>query len=249
MRDLSKYIKNYEAMPFEESQILYRRKIVLQILNEFKPKNILEVGCGMDSIANYYQDFENFFIIEPGKQFINKAKSDLSFLSTVKFCNNYLEDDIIFLDKIDCDFIIVSSLLHEVEDKNSFLLKLKKISKPGTVIHFNVPNAKSFHRLLALELGLIKNIYEKSEMQSLMQQKSKVFDLQSLENILIKYDFKILNSGSYFIKPFTHSQMKNLIDSSILPLNILDGLDGMIKYLPKFGSEIYVNVINEIRSL
>ena len=54
--------------------------------------------------------------------------------------------------------------------------------------------------------------------------------------------FEILDTGSYFIKPFTHYQMQKIIDINLLPKKFLEGLYGMISYIPDLGSEIYVNV-------
>ncbi|EHT8405649.1 TPA: hypothetical protein RJ335_000877, partial [Campylobacter jejuni] len=55
-RDIKQYTKNYTSKEhdFEEIMVYYRRKKVLEILNKYNPRNILEIGCGMDSIFNYY---------------------------------------------------------------------------------------------------------------------------------------------------------------------------------------------------
>ena len=139
------------------------------------------------------------------------------------------------------DFIIVSSLLHELENKVEFISKLKEISAKKTVIHFNVPNARSFHRLLALEMSVIDDLFSKSEMQKKMQQDT-IFDIESLITFLKSQKFKILDQGSYFIKPFTHLQMQSIINNEIFPPNLLDGLSKMINHMPNMGSEIYANV-------
>ena len=50
MRDLDDYLIQYNNLPFEDIQILYRRKRVLEILNEINPKHVLEIGCGFSII-------------------------------------------------------------------------------------------------------------------------------------------------------------------------------------------------------
>ena len=53
--------------------------------------------------------------------------------------------------------------------------------------------------------------------------------------------FVILDSGSYFIKPFSSSQMYEMINKGIIDAKVLDGLYGLSQYLPLYGSEIYIN--------
>jgi SAM-dependent methyltransferase len=241
MRDLKNYQAAYNSMPFERYQVTYRRKKIIEILEQYRPKRILEVGCGHDSLFNYYKNFDFFAVIEPSDTFYLKAKSEASSFSNIRVLHGLVEDHSQLLNSLNFDFIIVSSLLHEIDDTKILLDSIKTISLQNTIIHFNVPNAKSFHRYLALEMGLIENLFEKSEMQKTMQQ-AHTFDIENLTNILKDHNFTIIDSGSYFIKPFTHSQMQNIIDLDLLPKNFLDGLYAMTSYMPDFGSEIFVNV-------
>ena len=74
MRDINQYTKDYLNHDFEDTMVYYRRKKVLEILNQYKPKNILEVGCGIQSIFDFYTEYENFTIIEPSIQFCEMIK-------------------------------------------------------------------------------------------------------------------------------------------------------------------------------
>lgn len=51
---------------------------------------------------------------------------------------------------------------------------------------------------------------------------------------------RVLERGSYFVKPFTHAQMEACLENGILSEKLLDGLDRMTKYMPELGAEIYV---------
>ena len=72
-----------------------------------------------------------------------------------------------------------------------------RIARSGCWLHANVPNAKSFHRLWAVEAGLIKSEYEKSAMQIRLQQ-SHTFDLESLQRLVQQAGFAVEESGSLF---------------------------------------------------
>jgi hypothetical protein len=104
----------------------------------------------------------------------------------------------------------------------------------------NVPNAHSLHRLLALEMGLIASPFELSAQQKTLQQHS-TFDLPALARLAKEAGFSVLESDSYFIKPFTHAQMEALRRSGFLTDAMLEGFHGLARHLPGLGSEIYLN--------
>jgi ubiquinone/menaquinone biosynthesis C-methylase UbiE len=241
-RDLKDYQYHYQNQPFEFHQVKQRRKKILEIIKDLKPKHILEVGCGYESIFIHLKNFESGTIIEPGEFFYESAIKSLKDKDKkIQFLNLTLEDSVTVLDSFEFDFIIVSALLHEIMDISSFLQCIKSISTASTIIHFNVPNVKSFHRLLAYESGLIDSVFDKSTFNIQFQQNTN-FDMDLLVKTLESHDFEVIDSGSYFIKPFTHTQMQLLVDNKIINEEILEGFYAMIKYFPEMGSEIYSNV-------
>lgn len=52
---------------------------------------------------------------------------------------------------------------------------------------------------------------------------------------------KVIEEGSMCIKAFSHRKMRELITQEIIDERVLEGLYRIIKYMPQFGSEIYVN--------
>jgi hypothetical protein len=111
----------------------------------------------------------------------------------------------------------------------------------NTEVHINVPNANSVHRLIALEAGIIQDVHDMSDTQKKLQQ-SRTYDMDSLKSEVESAGFVVEDCGSYFIKPFTHLQLQRCIDEEIIDERVLDGLSGLIKYMPDYGAEIYVNV-------
>jgi hypothetical protein len=104
-----------------------------------------------------------------------------------------------------------------------------------------VPNARSFHRLLALELGLIRSVTETSTLGARLQRVSEL-DRASLSTLVEQAGFRILRWSSYALKPFTHAQMEQLVAASWCPPGLIDGLDRMVKYMPELGSEMSIEV-------
>lgn len=243
MRDLQSYSEDYINQPFEGYQVEYRKKWVLEIIKKNNPKSILEIGCGVNPLFNFYTDFELLTILEPTQLFYDRAVEEISkknLGSSVEVFNNYFEDAVASVDSTTYDLIIISALLHEIPDLDSFFKRLKQLVKPGTTVHIDVPNANSFHRLLAVEMGLIKSQKEMSG-NNIQLQQNRVFDIESLEKLVTDHGFEITEKGSYFIKPFTHAQMQQMMDQNIIDTKVLDGLYKMIAHFPGFGSEIYIN--------
>ena len=239
-RDLNRYQEDYAANPFEGAMVEIRRKMVLNFLRSHDLKNILEVGCGGYPLFEDLENFESFVVVDPGLNFCERAraaaalhsKPDRIQIHQVPF------EDFEPSESIDC--IVISSLLHELADPAIMLRHGFKMAPSDCWLHVNVPNARSFHRLLAVESGLIRNVYEKSATQIRMQQ-SHTFDLESLAELVRTSGFEIVESGSYFIKPFTHAQMQQLIETGLLTKNLIEGLMGMERHAPGLGAEIFVN--------
>jgi 2-polyprenyl-3-methyl-5-hydroxy-6-metoxy-1,4-benzoquinol methylase len=216
-----------------------RRKNVLDNIKKYPHDCIAEIGCGEEPLFLYMDDYSKMLVVEPGKHFYENARLKANGNPLIYLYNSFVENCCDLINH-DIDMLIVSSLLHEVADSNALLSSLEKLCSPNTVVHINVPNAMSFHRLLAKEMGLIKTEYEFSNMNIQMQQNT-VFSIDSLCQTVENAGFEILEHGSYFIKPFTHAQMQLLIDSGILTQQMLNGLVGLERHMPGLGSEIYVN--------
>jgi hypothetical protein len=244
LRDLEKYQFEYNAMPFEALQVKYRRKKVIETLAFYNSESVLEIGCGEDSLFNYYLNFKNFVVVEPADNFYRSAQKDSKGDTRVQVLNKTLQSAVMDLKKQSFDMIVLSSLLHEIEDCKEILNAVHEVADEHTLIHINVPNANSFHRLLAIEMGLVNSRFDKSEMQLRMQQ-SHIFDLNTLTLLVESTGFIVKDKGTFFVKPFTHKQMEVIEKTPLFPANLFDGLYGMSKYLPEYGSEIYLNMMKE----
>jgi len=238
-RDYEKYETNYQNWSFEPVMVEYRRKVVIDSLSKYSHNNILEIGCGKEPLFKYFTDYSKMSIIEPCNSFYQHACS-LKNSSNIDIYNDLFENLSDELKDKKFDFIIVSSLLHEVPDYIEFLKKIHSISTTTTTIHINVPNAYSFHRILASEMGLIDSVFKLSPLNIKMQQ-NNVFSLKSLTEELIKQKFNILETSSYFFKPFTNGQMDRMIENGIIDKSVLDGLSKINRYFPDFGAEVFIN--------
>lgn len=239
-RDMEGYSRSYHELPFEATQLEFRRRLVLEQIASHMPASVLEVGCGMLPLFLDLDAALDVTVIEPSAQFAGHARQLAQGRGSVRIVERFVEDVEAPLRDGGHDLIVVSSLLHEVERPERLLSALQRHCHERTVVHVNVPNALSLHRLLAVEMGLIDDPFTLSATQQRMQQHS-TFDLDSLVALVESQGFEVFGKASYFIKPFTHAQMQALCDSGFMTPAMLRGLSGLVRHLPAFGSEIYVN--------
>lgn len=239
VRDLELYEQAYRDHPFEEVQARYRKRLLIDLLERLKPRHVLDVGCGLDTLANHWRGAERFVVVEPTAGFAEKARRDTTGRDDVVVVEATLEDAV---DRLDgpFDLIMLSGLLHELPDTAPVLDATRQLCGPETIVHVSVPNTRSFHRLLAVEMGLIDRADDLSDMQRRLQQ-NRTFTLAELNARLAGHGFASFEEGSYFVKPFTHAQMLQLIDTGLMTPQMLDGLWGMARHMPDLGSEIFVN--------
>lgn len=238
MRDLKKYSLSYDALEFEDEMVRFRRQTVLSRCSSYAPNRVLEVGCGKEPLFLHLAEHMNVTVVEPTFTFYQNAKSLSQDYSNATVLNATLEDADI---EGYFDVIVVGCLLHEIENRRVFLEKIRALCSKNTVVHINVPNALSMHRKLAVSMGLISNPYEISETQKIMQQMHMPFDQNSLVNLLEEHGFKVCERGGYFMKPFTHSQMMQLLDNELLNENMLQGLYKLGIECPDLAAEIWVD--------
>ncbi|WP_297680819.1 methyltransferase domain-containing protein [Helicobacter sp.] len=248
-RDIENYTQKYLAKDFsdfESYMVAFRRNKVLEFLWGQKAQNILEVGCGMESVAKHYKDFKNFVIVEPSNVFVENAQKDFKEDSRIKILSGFIEDNINEIQQVvesagGLHCIVLSSLLHEVTNPKQFLSEILPLLKSDTILHINVPNARSFHLLWAYESGLIPQLGALSATAKSLQQHT-AFTMESLCALVEEVGLEVIESGSYFLKPFNHAKMSLALQNGILDEDLLCGLEKMVQYAPNLGAEIFVNV-------
>lgn len=217
---------------------------MLEQIRKYRHAEILEISCGTRPLFKDFSDFKKLVIVEPSKVFFENAlgllKDHPDLSPKVDFINDYFENAVGKLNVYNFDFVILSNVLQEIEDVSPFLQGLYKTCGGNTIIHIVVPNAKSFHRLLAFEMGIIDSVYQLSDRNILLQQQ-RVFDLKSLSKLLAENGFSIVEAGSSFVKPFTHLQMQEMLGDQIIDERTLDGLYKIVQYMPELGSELFAD--------
>ena len=245
MSELVRRIKNYELSymqdyGFEQIMVHARQRCIVELIKQTKPEVVIEIGCGNDQLFSLLTECDfirKWVIIEPADAFVKHASETFKGDSRVQVVQGFVEN--VEPSEVSlCDLCIVSGMLHEVQKPLDILLAARKLVKSGGMIHANVPNALSMHRQLAVNMGLIPSVYEVSDRNKSLSQ-YHLFDMQSLETLIVQTGLSVEAKGGYLVKPFTHKQMEAL--SGVVGDAVLDGLWLLGKQYPELASEIYIN--------
>lgn len=243
MRDLENYYQNYIDKNFDHILSGFRKRLIIDILKKYHSKNILEIGCGINPLFLDYQDFDHLTIVEPAHGFYSFAQEKLNteyphLKDKVELINATLQGAI--FPSPSFDFILCAGLLGEIPDPIDLLQSIYKITCENTIVHVSAPNQNSFHRILAKESGIINELNQLSPEQ-IKFQRYHVFSEDSLKKMMNEVGFLVIDSETYFIKPFTHAQMMSILEKKIIDEVVLNGLNNMTRYMPGLGAELYVN--------
>lgn len=256
MEDLADYSARYAQQYgsgsgwFERVLVAARREQVLATIRAARPRSVLEIGCGLEPLFAHDGGAEvsRYAIVEPVGDFCTHARALAETDPRVVAGSLTIEVREGFLEAMPTgeptgafDVVVLSSLLHEVPDPEALLRAVRARCTPATLVHVNVPNVRSFHRLLAFEMGLLTDLFEPSEMEKKFQRRSR-YDRAALCAVLESEGFVVERFGTYFIKPFTHGQMEQLFDRAGFDRAMLDGLSRMAKHLPDAGAEMFAEV-------
>lgn len=239
----SRYKKDIDSGGFEKNLVNYRRQHLIDILTNLGSKRIVEIGCGTDPIFCWYENFEKVTIIERSRDFCDIANSylngqDRNNSQNISIINKSFEECQDLGPKV--DFIVLSSILHEVDNPKIFMDHLKSLVKGDEHIYINVPNAKSLHRLIAFQAGIIKDQTEISSRGTFFNT-MRVFTVDDLTDLVVSSGFTVESSGTIGLKPFTHAQMATVFtDLNRESEQLTKALFNSDDIVPGIGSEIWM---------
>jgi 2-polyprenyl-3-methyl-5-hydroxy-6-metoxy-1,4-benzoquinol methylase len=113
------------------------------------------------------------------------------------------------------DTIIINHVLEHLEDPVSIIKKAYEWLNDEGICIVGVPNAKSFHRLAAVKMGLLKSEYDLNE-RDLELGHYRVYDLELLKSHMEQASFKIKLESGIFLKFLSNAQIETFLDDKIL---------------------------------
>jgi SAM-dependent methyltransferase len=130
--------------------------------------------------------------------------------------------------------IIMSHVLEHLANPVDVLKKAINWLSDDGVFLLSVPNARSLHRIAAMEMGILKDIHELNQ-RDIDAGHYRVYDVDLLKSDVKSAGFNIKESGGIFLKPLSNGQIEaNWSDE------IIEGFYKMSKYFPENCAEIFV---------
>jgi SAM-dependent methyltransferase len=113
------------------------------------------------------------------------------------------------------DTIILNHVLEHIEHPIELLKKIKTWKSERGRLIIGVPNAKSFHRLAAVKMGILKSEYELNN-RDIELGHYRVYDFRSLEMDCVDAGYKVLFKGGVFLKFLSNAQIEKILDEKII---------------------------------
>ncbi len=227
---------------FERDCVRARHHCNLRRLHAIRPQSIVEIGCGAEPLYELALaqelPFENWTVIEASTEFVETCRQlelgDHRLHVFAGLCEDIAAAPPAGLSR-EFDVVVLSSVLHEARDPDELLRASLSLVRPGGWVLVTCPNALSFHRLLAVAMGLAPTAHTLSARNVQFQQRI-VFDHESLRATLEKAGVRELEFEGYMFKPFTHVQMEAILP--LLPQGASEGLEELGRSFPVNAAEI-----------
>jgi len=201
-------------------------------------KSVLSLGIGHKVVNEIISDefnhgLESHTILEGSIDIIDSFAKELTHhKDKIELVHTYFEE---YETERQFDVIEMGFVLEHVDDPAFMLKKYSKFLKKGGVIFIAVPNAKSLHRMIGFEAGLIDDIYKLSEYDIKLGHK-RYFDVDIISRMVIDSGFKIIKSSGLLLKPITTSQIAQLNWQS----NIINALLKIGDNYPEISNSILI---------
>lgn len=194
----------------------------------FKGLTALELGPASGYMTkSLVNEFEQLDIVEGSEMLLNEIPE----YPNVKKYLSYFEE---FETKKKYDSIIMSHVLEHIKDPILVLRKISNWLKPDGVFLISVPNARSIHRMVAVEMGLLANVNDLNQRDKDLGH-YRVYDSNLLKLHVEDSGFEIIDSGGIFLKPLSNFQIENNWTKEMM-----DGFYEIGKKFPENCAEIFI---------
>jgi SAM-dependent methyltransferase len=243
--DADEYAARHDgALDFETVCLAARQQHNLAQVQALQPTNVLEVGCGPELLCLRAfaapNRIERWVAVEPAARWAEAARAAAARELRLSVVHDYIERADAALRAQwphgpTADLVIVSGVIHETGAPEALLQASLRWLKPGGQLLVSVPNAHSFHRLLAVQMGLAESPEALSERNRLLGQ-SRVYRPEDLRTLVLSLGLQEVSLDGYLFKPFTHAQMAGLLPA--LGERGVDGLITLGRQFPLQAAEI-----------
>jgi 2-polyprenyl-3-methyl-5-hydroxy-6-metoxy-1,4-benzoquinol methylase len=213
---------------------MFHRELANKIQIHLKPGiRVLELGYGEGTVAAELYTSNNVVrtIIEGSSELANRAKLDLG--SSAEVVNCLFEE---YVPEVPYDLILATNVLEHVSDTSALLFSIHSWLKADGICIVTVPNSESFHRRLAVTMGLQKSTKDLSKRDSIVGH-LRVYDLAGLLHEIRANNFQVLKIRGMVLKFLNNALQLDM------PLEITEALHKIAdEYPPEYAANLYVEI-------
>ncbi len=197
LEDISEWYLS-QQLNFDKKLIQYRYKTIQKY---FRGKYALELGPGNGEMTNLLlSDFESLDVVDGSSNLLDQLPTNERLIKH----HSYFED---FKPSRAYNTIIMEHVLEHLENPKLVLGRVKTwLEDENSSLIIGVPNAKSFHRLAAVKMGILPSEYTLNDRDKMLGH-FRVYDLKALVSEVMEAGFKIIGTGGVFFKPLSNKQI------------------------------------------
>lgn len=228
-----------EFKHYEENILMltsYANKLSMSLCSK-RPRSFLSLGIGHQVVCSRIMQtmsdiLENYTIVEGSSIIIDKLRTQCKLPNFVRIKHDLFEK---YKPERQLDAIEMGFVLEHVDDPADLLRRYRSFLAPDGSLYAAVPNARSLHRVLGHEAGLLDDLYKLSPADQQLGHQ-RYYDLQSFSQLIEAEGFKIQRISGLLLKPFTTAQLTSLQ----LPPNVLRALCTCAVDLPDIANGIMI---------
>lgn len=191
--------------------------------------SILELGPAEGLMTEHLLGLDqNLHVIEGSERFATELKKRFPSIHVIHSLFEEAEINQTF------DNIVLGHVLEHVHDPVFLLNKIRNWLAPNGKVLCAVPNAKSLHRQVAVEMGLIHSVFQMSE-KDVHHGHMRIYTPETLQGDFLKAGYQILSRGGYWLKPLSDAQLE-----TVCTPEMLQGFMKLGEFYPDSAAEIYV---------
>ena len=200
----------------------------LGIKDFFKGETAMELGPSLGQMTKFLvNDFKTLHLVEGSLDLLNQIPDQPHVIKH----HAYFEE---FNTPIKFDTIIMSHVLEHIENPHFVLKHVSQWLADDGVFIISVPNAKSIHRLAAVEMGLLETEFTLNSRDHEVGH-YRVYDMQTLKEEVTNVGLKIGHEGGVFLKPLSNLQIEQNFNAEMI-----EGFYKLGKKFPLNCAEIFV---------
>jgi 2-polyprenyl-3-methyl-5-hydroxy-6-metoxy-1,4-benzoquinol methylase len=231
--NLEKYHENYEGDKAKIEERFMTKATIQLVQKVVKDKKVLNLGLGNGLTSKVLEDLVvKQLVIEGSKKIIDSFafQSDKT-----EFIESYFEN---FNTNEKFDVVLANHVLEHVSNPVKLMsTKFHEWLHDDGIAFITVPNAKSIHRLIGQQMGMLESEYNLNS-SDIKAGHQRIYDTEILRKDIEDAGLEIIKMGGYNIKMLSLAQMKDWSQE------LLDAIFEVSKQMP---AEICANIWVKVR--